>query len=455
MGLLIVALSLLTGHSLKMKVQEAQELLAPHDVFGGHPTEEYLHGMQMVQSAPDIIHQIAVNSSSAHRRAPLGTRPQVQAVMDEFASKDYMPKKTVQSLLSVLQHEHEDEIKSYSQAIEDIEQANAKSKEGLFEMTESSAQLQGKHDKMKSTEGEVYCAKEHQYCDCNGTVYYGRRHVVDTPTYDNSKPIHTFESMKALDKYATMEVTGSVLCSNSVFGDPDSGFWKSCWCQPPSASAHGDPHVININGERFDLNRGGKMTLLKLPADTAEYVKLDAIVERQHQRLCKHDMYFTQMEVSGSWFNKTIQVSTEKTPNATGGFLFLVTVDGQPFSAKHAKVGIRDLNAFRMTMSSSQQFGTAAWRSTEKLQINAKKIQIEIIQRRGRRRPIGYLDVGVKGLHKLMQSMRVGGLLGEDDHTYWSDSKCTEASFAKQRTGTNEEFITSSASASLGEPLSD
>ena len=59
-----------------------------------------------------------------------------------------------------------------------------------------------------------HCAREHAHptCRCNGVVRYGHG-----------------------NRWYMKEVSGSIQCSNSVFGDPYYGKPKECQCMPASA----------------------------------------------------------------------------------------------------------------------------------------------------------------------------------------------------------------------------
>jgi hypothetical protein len=73
------------------------------------------------------------------------------------------------------------------------------------------------------------CAQsEHDTCDCDGTVFYGRKYASDKPV--NGGEQATFSQMKTTN-YNTRTVSGSVTCSNEELGDPMPGHYGACWCQ--------------------------------------------------------------------------------------------------------------------------------------------------------------------------------------------------------------------------------
>jgi len=77
----------------------------------------------------------------------------------------------------------------------------------------------------------------------------------------------------------------------------------------PTVSAGGDPHLVNLNGEHFDVNHGGEFTLLRIPQNTMKpaEVELKAFVLPEHGKPCT--TYITEVELSGGWLDgKVVQV---------------------------------------------------------------------------------------------------------------------------------------------------
>lgn len=69
------------------------------------------------------------------------------------------------------------------------------------------------------------CAQENENCDCDGTVYYGRKLTENT----SGDPV-SFNEM-VLDNYNTIENIDSMVCSHdNLGGDPLLNVWKQCWC---------------------------------------------------------------------------------------------------------------------------------------------------------------------------------------------------------------------------------
>jgi hypothetical protein len=74
----------------------------------------------------------------------------------------------------------------------------------------------------------------------------------------------------------------------------------------PTVSARGDPHLVNLQGEHFDINHGGEFTLLRIPqvASRPAEVALQASIRPEHERPCT--TYITEVALSGSWLNGAV-----------------------------------------------------------------------------------------------------------------------------------------------------
>jgi hypothetical protein len=152
-----------------------------------------------------------------------------------------------------------------------------------------------------------------------------------------------------------------------------------CGASPPmtggaggAAAATGDPHLQNIYGERFDLMRPGKHVLINIPRGAfVENALLQVEAEaRQMGGKCA-DMYFQEVNITGSWVDATKQ---------SGGLHFKA----------HDMVD-----------------GNMNWESFG-------KVELKVVHGRTQQ-GIQYLNVYVKHLDRT--GLSVGGLLGEDDHS--------------------------------------
>jgi len=77
------------------------------------------------------------------------------------------------------------------------------------------------------------CSSPYRKCSCTGRVYWGRRYEDGPEKNTKGAPIDDFETMLAIDKYATTESEGSIMCEPASFGIAiDSIHHSGCWCLP-------------------------------------------------------------------------------------------------------------------------------------------------------------------------------------------------------------------------------
>jgi len=145
---------------------------------------------------------------------------------------------------------------------------------------------------------------------------------------------------------------------------------------PTSApvSATGDPHLVNIHGQRFDLMQPGVHSLVHIPRRAeANRTLLDIQADVQRVGSSCADMYMHTINVTGAWASA---------PEHPAGLFF---------SAEKAD---QDLGW--------QTFG---------------QVKVKVAQGHTKS-GVPYLNFLVKSLSKVDYS--IGGLLGEDDHTHAS-----------------------------------
>jgi hypothetical protein len=144
------------------------------------------------------------------------------------------------------------------------------------------------------------------------------------------------------------------------------------------ASSKGDPHLVNMHGQRFDLYQPGVHVLLQVPRrakpqDTLLRVEADA----QRMGAACADLYFEALNITGSWSGQA---------------------EGLQFLASTA-LDHKDSGSLRAVMMDWRTFGT---------------VDLKVI--RGHTNDgIVYLNLFVRHLSGV--GLPVGGLLGEDDHT--------------------------------------
>jgi len=140
---------------------------------------------------------------------------------------------------------------------------------------------------------------------------------------------------------------------------------------PSAASAKGDPHLVNIHGQRFDLMQPGLHSLVHIPR-RAEAVRtlLDIQAEVRRVGATCADMYVQSINATGAWASA---------PEHPAGIFF---------SAK----------------TPDQNLG---WQ-------NLGQVKLKVVEGHTKN-GIAYLNFLIRSLSKVDYS--IGGLLGEDDHT--------------------------------------
>lgn len=137
-----------------------------------------------------------------------------------------------------------------------------------------------------------------------------------------------------------------------------------------SGFAIGDPHLQNVYGQRFDLMKEGKHTLIAIPRGiSAENALLHVQADARRLGGRCADMYFQEINVTGSWAEA----------KQAGGY--------------HHSV--------------SQNVGeTPEW-------IAFGKVELKVVHGRTK---LGLLYLNLYVKHLARTGFSVGGLLGEDDH---------------------------------------
>lgn len=135
------------------------------------------------------------------------------------------------------------------------------------------------------------------------------------------------------------------------------------------ASAVGDPHLTNVDGEKFDLMQPGRHLLVQIPRfHENSMLRVDAEAQRFGGKCA--DLYFQVLNITGSWVDAKQQ----------GGFHY------------HA----RDVESQPPLW---ERFGNA---------------QLKVAHGRTLEGTT-YLNLYVRDLHRTRYP--IGGLLGDDDHT--------------------------------------
>lgn len=203
-------------------------------------------------------------------------------------------------------------------------------------------------------------------------------------------------------------------------------------------TAKGDPHLVNIKGEAFDVRQPGKHALLRVPRDPKQSTLLSvhARVESDWQQPC--NMLITHVEVSGAWLGPENRVwvralrrrsssdalRTEVQQRILPGhpvLPFAIKVGRSPswtplwkFAGFRGAAGNVSIEAAITNRNRSQVWG--AHNAAGYFKIVVHGAEIRLIQKRP---AWGFLNVDIQHLQRLSSSLLgggldIGGLLGAD-----------------------------------------
>jgi len=197
----------------------------------------------------------------------------------------------------------------------------------------------------------------------------------------------------------------------------------------PPVSSSGDPHMINIKGDAFDLYRPGVWEFLRVPlqasTNTAE-LRIMANVTNIGDEVdtCTKALYITRFTMGGNWVNgQDIDVRV-----LNGQMSVSIGKKTIQTSAKPVFVGTTPHGMLRLDM---QKAGFLT------IRIGSSLLAIGVDHKPEHK----YLNFQATGLGKL--GHRLGGLLGEDDHSWISmrPASCSQK-YKSAEPGSN--FVTGS-----------
>jgi len=195
------------------------------------------------------------------------------------------------------------------------------------------------------------------------------------------------------------------------------------------SGGHGDPHIVNIRGEKFDIWRLGTVELLRLHDKDSHHpeFRFTANVSSEHETqsvsLCDA-RYMTSMRFSGSWFGNQE--------------VYIRLVDGE----MRVHVGDKSLIPLEQVLI-GKNLGVS--RPSESLvTVSVGDATINVMPDNAVFKPHFYLNTEVRNLASL--GLKIGGILGNDDHTKVAQKP---ASCESQFVAVRHKVYGSSASATL------
>jgi len=209
-------------------------------------------------------------------------------------------------------------------------------------------------------------------------------------------------------------------------GDWSPYVWET---EPPCGgqNAKGDPHLLNIKGERFNVQRQGSAPLVKITSGNDAHLEVMALVEGVKQ--CQKKMFISQVNSSGSWLEKNVAVIVGEQ-----GKSLSVLVDGQevwsPASMGYVAPATENIIFNHASKFSIHEVTGKAISSKETgIEITtAHDVKMKIIRPLHRPTAPPHLNFDIEGLRNIQDSFMIGGLLGKDDHSFWTtqDEDCTQ-----------------------------
>jgi len=246
-----------------------------------------------------------------------------------------------------------------------------------------------------------------------------------------------------------MPTAEEILSANPVWTNGNPSFPNGYRCTPENVDrpdlqwtyglnthSKGDPHLKNVKGDKFDVKRQGSAPLLKISGDSGDAL-LQIMGRIQGASKCAKVTMITALNISGSWLEKNVEVKVGDQSDKA----LHVTVDGQQvWSAGPNAPEYKDRMDFNAARAEDKYkrnfvFNNEADKffveelDTSKTSKTDPGIQIAMssnpnlilkINRPMRQAAsVPHLNLDVQGLGRISPSLKVGGLLGTDDHSNW------------------------------------
>lgn len=250
--------------------------------------------------------------------------------------------------------------------------------------------------------------------------------------------------------------SGQVTGSANPQTHPDSGSLGYRYCfinKGPSggAGAKGDPHLKNVNGNKFDVVRQGNAPLLKISSDSDGATNLKIIGRIEGATRCAEETMITALNISGSWLEQNVLVSVGDHAKALH-----VIVNGQQvwsasqtapeyqdrldwsvaggFDKKYQRNFVFNRESDKFFVEELDTSKTAKTDPGVQIQMSANpKLILKILRPMRHEKTTPHLNLDIKGLGSISRSLKVGGLLGNDDHSDWikKSEDCKESAFSQ------------------------
>jgi len=207
----------------------------------------------------------------------------------------------------------------------------------------------------------------------------------------------------------------------------------SRYCPCSTAQAFGDPHLTNMKGDFFDINREGISTFLKLiPQDKNDSdLRIDALIEHPGDGSMCFGFFIRRLWIKGSLVGEDIEMSTNGT-NLLEKNALTIKVGNTVMqnSTELAAYLHRQPLKYTMTFDDERNNMHAQYLNNRvkfaTLKVNVKDAEFVIGWSTGANKP-NILEIHANNLAQLGTNW--GGLLASDDHTWVStfDPACRKS----------------------------
>lgn len=213
--------------------------------------------------------------------------------------------------------------------------------------------------------------------------------------------------------------------------------------------AGGDPHLTNVAGQKFNIQRTGYAELLKIPGQ-GEQLKILGLIEGA--KACAKKTWISKLNMTGSWLEKRIAIDAAAENEER--ISFSLTIDEQQVWTP----SIDQKASLNKNIVFKHEAGKFFIRELDSKETDARQPGVQIhlasvpnlilkVTRPMLRSSVSpHLNLNVHGLSS-PGILSVGGLLGSDDHSDWSTTPSECKSFQRIAHFESEEDPTGSVAA--------
>jgi len=200
---------------------------------------------------------------------------------------------------------------------------------------------------------------------------------------------------------------------------------------PPPVSAFGDPRVVNLKGEEFDIVKLGTFSFLSLTSKNDNEVRdrpillaVDATVAPEDLKWgCHHSTFIRNLSLTGEWVTQASDGMVKSI-----GVRAVTSKEKSLTDSLEYKLNGKWEVASKMN-NSGYEFNFITKASVDKvdLMIHNLKFGISLHRDDFQNRPSFYLNLNIAGLNDVEsnENVFVGGILGHGDHEWLeSDARC-------------------------------